>query len=82
MTANNGMTVDPDLINQAYQQMLSESQHQVAMLKAAATQLQGQVQQLNAENGELRAKNEQLIQASGGQDGVPQDEPSGAAHTE
>lgn len=81
MTANNGLTIDSDLVSQAYQQMLTESQHQCALYKAAATQLQGRVDQLTQENGELRAQNTQLMQDSGRQDGVPQ-EPAEAAPTE
>lgn len=69
--------VDPNLVNQAYQQMLNETQTrlqgQLVLLQAAATQLQGQVESLTKENEELRSKNTELMQASGRQDGVPQE---------
>jgi len=71
--ADNGMTVDPELVNQAYKQMLADSQGQVALLQAAATQLQRQVAQLTAENQELTAANERLMVDSGRHDGVPQE---------
>lgn len=71
--ADNGMTVDPELVSQAYKGMLADSQGEVALLRAAATQLQQQVGQLAAENAELKSKNEELMKASGRQDGVPQE---------
>lgn len=64
--------VDPNMVNQAYKQMLSEAQGQVAMLQAAATQLQGQVNSLTRENQELKVANEKLLSESGRQDGVSQ----------
>jgi prefoldin subunit 5 len=78
--ADNGMTVDPELVNQAYKQMLADSQGQVALLQAAATQLQRQVAQLTSEKQslensvqELTAANERLMVDSGRHDGVPQE---------
>lgn len=69
----NEMPVDPNLVNQAYKQMLADSQGQVAFLQAAATQLQNKLADVTAENDELKASNAQLTQASGRQDGVPQE---------
>ena len=70
----NQITVDPNLVNQAYKNMLTESQSQVATLQAAATQLQGRINELTAENAELKKVNQDLTAESGRQDGVPQDE--------
>jgi len=74
----NELTVDPNLVNQAYKQMLADAQGQLAFVQAAATQLQTQVAELTAENNELKASNKQLTEASGRQDGVPQEEASAA----
>lgn len=70
--SDNGMSVDPDLVQQAYKGMLADSQSEVALLRAAATQLQQQVNQLATENKELKATNKKLLGESGRQDGVPQ----------
>lgn len=69
--SDNGVTVDPGLVNQAYKQMLADSQGQVALLQAAATQLQGELSQVTAERDQLKAMNEKLMADSGRQDGVP-----------
>lgn len=73
---SNDVTVDPTLINQAYKTMLSNANDQLALVQAAATQLQQQVQKLTDENNELKVANQQLTEASGRQDGVPQEEPA------
>jgi uncharacterized protein (DUF3084 family) len=76
--SDNGVTVDPNLVNQAYKQMLSDSQGQVALLQAAATQLQGELGQVTAERDQLKATNEKLMADSGRQDGVPQESDTAA----
>lgn len=70
----NEVPVDPTLVNQAYKQMLADSNGQVAFLQAAATQLQTELAKVTEENTELKASNKQLTEASGRQDGVPQEE--------
>lgn len=70
----NEVPVDPTLVNQAYKQMLADSNGQVAFLQAAATQLQAELEKVTQENAELKASNKQLTEASGRQDGVPQEE--------
>jgi FtsZ-binding cell division protein ZapB len=74
----NEVPVDPTLVNQAYKNLLSNANDQVAFLQAAATQLQNENNELKAENSELKASNEQLTKASGRQDGVPREEASPA----
>lgn len=70
--------VDPNLVNQAYKQMLGEVQdrlqNQVVMLQAACTQLQSQLETATSEVEELKTENARLRAETGRQDGVPQDE--------
>lgn len=68
----NELTVDPNLVNQAYRGMLANANDEVAQLRAAATQLQTQVNELTSENRELKTRNNQLMAESGRQDGVPE----------
>lgn len=70
----NEVPVDPNLVNQAYKQMLADSNGQVAFLQAAANQLQTELTKVTEENAELKRVNEQLTAESGRQDGVPQEE--------
>lgn len=70
-----GMVVDPELVSQAYKQMLAEANSQVALLQAAVSQLQSEVNSLRSEVEELKENNEELMAASGRQDGIPQEEP-------
>jgi uncharacterized protein (DUF3084 family) len=69
------MQVDPNLVNQAYRQLLGETQDrlqgQVVTLQAAVTQLQTENQGLKEENDRLQKL---LNQQSGRLDGVPQDD--------
>lgn len=65
------MDVDPNLVNQAYKQMLSDSQSQVALLNAACNQLQNRVKNLEEQVEELQAANSRLMTDSGREDGVP-----------
>jgi hypothetical protein len=76
--SDNGVTVDPNLVNQAYKQMLSDSQGQVALLQAAATQLQDELSRTVMERDELKKTNQQLMADSGRQDGVPQESETSA----
>lgn len=63
--------VDPNLVNQAYQKMLADANGQVALLQAAATQLQTRVNELQAQVQELTQANEKLTAESGRMDGIP-----------
>lgn len=72
----NEVNVDPSLVNQAYKQLLADSQGQVAFLQAAATQLQNEVHGLTRENETLKAENRSLMAQTGRQDGIPQEESS------
>lgn len=65
------MDVDPNLVAQAYKQMLTDSQGQVALLNAACNQLQNQIASLEEQVKELKAANERLMNNSGREDGVP-----------
>lgn len=68
--------VDPHLINQAYKQLLSEAQSELVLVQAAATQLQSQNQDLQRQLDELREEHQKLMQQTGRQDGMPQEETS------
>lgn len=68
--------VDPNLVNQAYKGLLAEANGQVALLQAAATQVQNELAQAQAEIEQLRADNSRLMEATGRQDGVPQEAPA------
>lgn len=70
---SNQVTADPNLVNQAYQQMLADSQGQVAILQAVATQLQGELASTKAELDQVKKENERLMADTGRQDGVPQE---------
>jgi septal ring factor EnvC (AmiA/AmiB activator) len=62
---------DPELVQQAYEQKLTQATREVVLLQAVATKLQQQVNELTAENKDLTATNQKLVTESGRQDGVP-----------
>jgi FtsZ-binding cell division protein ZapB len=64
---------NPELVQQAYQQKLTQAIHETVLLQAVATELQGKVEELTQENSELKAVNQQLVASSGRQDGVSQE---------
>lgn len=68
--------VNPELVQTAYRQMLSDANSQVALLQAAATGLQQEKDRLEKENKQLRQENGSLRQQTGRKDGVPREEPS------
>lgn len=77
--------VDPNLVNQAYRGMLADANGQVALLQAAATQVQNELAQALAEKQslenqvqELNEINTRLMETTGRQDGVPQEAPAAA----
>jgi cell division protein FtsB len=68
--------VDPNLVNQAYRQILrdvqSSLQEQLVLYTAVANQQQAEIDRLREENEELKLANKDLMAQSGRQDGIPQ----------
>lgn len=62
--------VDPNLVAQAYKVMLTEANSQVALLQAAASQLQNELTEVKQQLAETKSKNQELMSATGRQDGV------------